>query len=157
MNRYQRRMDLKDVQLALCFTPETEPMYETRLHILADGLYQQYKTPRVRETLLHAITVRRQVLDIPTINESLRCKNSDPPDGGLQDPIHCIERMDATSNSIPVLIPSQPLHHRIRSFRLPILIPQKRPLFSQFQRQLPTATISQDLVPCPLLLFLRLG
>jgi CHAT domain-containing protein len=74
MNRYQRQKDLKDVELALCFTPETEPIYETRLNILADGLYQQYKTTRVRDTLLHAITVRRQVLDIPTINESLRCK-----------------------------------------------------------------------------------
>ena len=73
MNRYQRRKDPKDVELALCFTPETEPIYETRLNIFADGLYQQYKTTRVRNTLLQAITIRQKVLDIPTVNETLRC------------------------------------------------------------------------------------
>lgn len=73
MNRYQRQKDPRDVEIALCFTPETEPIYETRLNVLADGLYQQYKTTRTRDTLLHAIKVRRQVLDIPTIGEDLRC------------------------------------------------------------------------------------
>jgi hypothetical protein len=73
MNRYQRQRDPRDVEIALCFTPETEPIYETRLNILADGLYQQYKATKIRDTLLHAIKVRRQVLDIPTIGEGLRC------------------------------------------------------------------------------------
>ena len=38
MNRYQRPKDPKDVELALCFTQETESIYQNLLNILADCL-----------------------------------------------------------------------------------------------------------------------
>jgi hypothetical protein len=73
MHRYQKHKDLKDLEQALNLTLETEPIYETRLNMLADALYREYKTTRVRDTLIRAIAVRSMVLDLPAVSESLRC------------------------------------------------------------------------------------
>ncbi len=70
--RYRLSNKTMDLELAVAITTPDHPLYETRLNLLADRLYQDFKADVKLQTVDRALEFRTQVLKIESISESLR-------------------------------------------------------------------------------------